>query len=237
MGVSTKRFGKYGWKVLEGLARFFDDFMEDFKSNPILCSKMICFFTEVISLVGFILPCVFCRVSFREFIHPNYDPSTNVTHLLKNGMAKNLIYNLHNCVNYKLEQQEIAKTTNETLALVAIKEKWRNHNKAFCEVHFVTIVDLEFWESLIIFLGYVMCDNIEQVYIRRFLESIGHMFSLVPTNMSNIYNESILSIDVNTNGIWKLGTNIYRFFHWKQRFSFIEFQNICQSGIIVKCVR
>ncbi len=250
MGVNTKKFGKYGWKVLEGLAKFFDDFLKDYNANKILCCKMICFFTEVISLIGFILPCVFCRVSFREFIHPNYDSSTNLTQYLKNGNAQKLIYNLHNCVNNKLEKQEIANAKNED-ELFMIQEKWRQHYKPFCEVSFITIVDSEFWEAFLIFLGYVMCDNIEQIYIQRFLKAIGHMFSLVSNSadalslmngqisysLSTIYNESIITKDRNITSIWKIGENIYRFFDWKQPFSFIEFHNICKNGIIVKCVK
>jgi hypothetical protein len=241
MGVSTKRFGKYGWKVLEGLARFFDDFIEDYKSNIVLCSKMTCFFTEVISLIGFILPCVFCRVSFREFIHPDYDTCTNLEENLKNGTAKKLIYNLHNCVNNKLEKQELAQCSGNSTRQFEIKEKWRSHNKPFCAVHFITIVELEFWESFLIFLGYVMCDDIDPIYIKRFLESIGNMLSLVPakqnTNLSVMYNQAILSIDLNTTGIWELGKYIYHFFGWNQQISFVEFQNICQTGIVVKCVK
>jgi hypothetical protein len=240
MGVSTKRFGKYGWKVLEGLARFFDDFIEDYKSNIVLCSKMTCFFTEVISLIGFILPCVFCRVSFREFIHPDYDTCTNLVQHLKNGTAKKLIYNLHNCVNNKLEKQEIANSY-DTLSRFEIQEKWRRHNIPFCEVNFITIVELEFWESFLIFLGYVMCDDIDPIYIKRFLESIGNMLSLVPSehnkSLAVMYHHAILSIDLNTTGIWELGKYIYHFFGWSQRISLLEFQNICQAGIVTKCVK
>jgi hypothetical protein len=240
MGVNTKSFGPYWWKLLEGLASFFDDYMKINKNDL----KMVCYFSEVLNLVGFILPCIYCRVSYREFINADQE-STNISKMLtlEDG-GKKLIYNLHNCVNDKLQSQELEKTNDVFL----INEKWRQHNISYCEVKFIKIIDLLFWESLLISLGYVMCDYQikEQHHIISFLECIGKMFSSI-TQLSNVYNHSLHlfietvprwnKLEERINAVWIFGKPIFNFFEFQVRFTLNEFQNICKAGVVIKCVK
>jgi hypothetical protein len=240
---------------MEGLARFVDDYIEAHQSEPGKCLQMKCYFREFLALFGFVLPCVYCRISYRELTHPGYDESTNVEKLLnmKNG-AKLFVYNLHNCVNYKLHTQEsrAAKTQEEK---VMVDEKWRAHSLAFCDVHFIRIVDFAFWEAFCVFFGYVMCDfrEHEKQQIVRLLECIGKMLRSVTAldiardNLSQVYDSGLTklvclskhweSLDKRIDSVWALVIPVFRFFGWQPGFDLVAFQKICENGIVEKCVK
>ena len=73
MGVKTKIFGPKAWLFLEGIACFIDDYIQHEEDDKLVC-EMRDMARELFFLFSFVLCCVFCRISYREFtyaIHPS----------------------------------------------------------------------------------------------------------------------------------------------------------------------
>lgn len=182
MGVKTKIFGKHAWIVLETMCLIYDQMMEklhqkenELKNNwkykeeiQIIYSLM----STYMRLVGKVLPCVYCRISYRDFTNSD-DSQTDIEHMLslKNG-AKKLIYNIHNKVNNKLKQQEIDEKKEPKHIIL---QRWKKKEPTFKEAlqaRYLSPNHYQFWYSLIIFLGLIMCDYEESSswYIKQFFE-------------------------------------------------------------------
>jgi hypothetical protein len=91
MGVRTKVFGPYAWLVFEGVARFYDDYMAH-ETDPILCAEMTSYLKEFFFLIGFVLPCVYCRISYQGFTDPS-DPDNHTTDMYKMLLLKDGLQN------------------------------------------------------------------------------------------------------------------------------------------------
>lgn len=94
MGIKTNIFGPYFWWFLDILAIIYDRQINSYYLNEIMIQTLYC--------IGYILPCVYCRLSYREFIY-NMDlyHYFNKNNKIENK-AKKLIFKLHNFVNDKL---------------------------------------------------------------------------------------------------------------------------------------
>jgi len=182
MGVITRVFGPRAWLVLEGVARFFDDYMAH-ESDELLRAEMTSFMKEFFFLTGFVLPCIYCRISYQEFTDPS-DPDNHNTDLyhmlmLKDG-AKKLVYNLHNRVSRKLRDQEREKFQDDFKKLEEVNAEWKQKHISFDEAiktRFPSVVSRRFWNAMVVFLALIMCDfrSEESCYIFRFYWVIGKM--------------------------------------------------------------
>lgn len=164
MGIKTKAFGPAFWVMLEGIAEFFDQCMleahhEKQQQHRIDVTRWVQWMASLIYCVGFILPCVYCRISYRSFIHP--EQGINVEHWLTQPHgAKQLIYLLHDKVNEKLYIQELmqieekyqGKDQQVDLQIAAQKAiiKWQKHRISYEEAittakRFRPIIYKDFW--------------------------------------------------------------------------------------------
>ena len=106
MGVDTKRFGPVAWKLLQGIARHYDDYMMQ-ETDPYRKCTMRELFTSFLSTVGFVLPCVYCRASYRQFTcaHEQQDGYLSLPVILNDpDGGKIFVYRLHDQVNRKLDK-------------------------------------------------------------------------------------------------------------------------------------
>jgi hypothetical protein len=180
MGIKTKAFGPMFWVMLEGMAEFFDTCMEKAQEQKVhqeKLSKWICWFTSLIYCVGFILPCIYCRISYRAFLNPKLG-GIQVDQLLKQPHgAKYLIYLIHDKVNEKLYTQALLKveeqyqknntqTETEQQLFKQIKSQeiiqfWRQYRISFEEAQakrFTTIMKPRFWYGYFMALCYSLSD-------------------------------------------------------------------------------
>ena len=176
MGVKTKEFGRFLWILMEGVGRFYDDY----QAGP--CSKFhkkqmydrVC---EFFFLIGFIIPCIYCRLSYQGFTNPEKPKADIKRMLLRSGGGKRLVYELHNCVNNKLFNQELSEC--KTVKQVdVVREKWRKHSMTFEEAlkqKFPSVDSHRFWNATIVSLALIMCDfrAEDNCHIKRFFEIIG----------------------------------------------------------------
>lgn len=169
MGVRTKQFGPHAWIVFETIARIYDES----KSDP--SSPMSYLVREFLVLIGFVLPCVYCRVSYRTFLK-QLGPEVDSLRL----PVKRIVYDLHCCVNAKLRNQQLEKC-------VSCDEKNRvrrsTRDPSFMAVlkkRFLKDTDPRFWTSLFMFCGYALCDTCEDnVFVPRFMEVIGTLLEML----------------------------------------------------------
>lgn len=187
MGVKTSVWGKYAWIVLESIASLYDQYMLDDTKTSDQRTHMKDLMTQFMFLIGEVVPCVYCRISYQLFTNP-MDPKNkgvNIKHMLsvpKNG-AKKLIYNIHNQVNYKLQGQERKKYKHNPKKLRAINVKWSKYIPTFekaLQTRYVSTSSKRFWYALICFLALIMCDfrPAESFYIYRFVWTIGKILLL-----------------------------------------------------------
>jgi hypothetical protein len=183
MGVRTKVWGKMAWIVFEGMGRFYDEYIEE-EDDETKRGEMREMMIEFMFLIGFVLPCVYCRISYQEFTDPSKPESsgTDIHRMLslKNG-GKQLIYNLHNRVNKKLRDQEREKASSPS-EIEKVNQKWREYAPSFEDAlkhRFPSVSSKRFWNSLVIFFALIMCDfrPDESCYIYRFFLVIARMLT------------------------------------------------------------
>lgn len=93
--MNTSFWGKDGWKLLHSIAYSYND------------EQKVCYKTFFNS-IQHILPCIYCRRSYKKFI--DMYPIQNET---KKDLVK-WIYTIHNCVNDKLRKQGYLTESNPT---------------------------------------------------------------------------------------------------------------------------
>lgn len=188
MGVKTKVFGKYAWLVLEGVAKFYDEYMvsEATKKEKL---EMQTLFKEFFFLLAFVLPCVYCRISYREFT----STEIKIEHYLnKPDGGKKFVYDLHCRVTKKLWDQEREDHKNDPKALSKINIKWNAYNISYetaLREKYPSTESYRFWNAVIIFLALIMCDyrdeEVNSIY--RFFCSIGFILNRKSTELSRAY--------------------------------------------------
>lgn len=164
MGVRTKLFGPHTWKVLHALAELLDEGKCD-------CYPMI---REFFCLVGFVLPCVYCRLSYRRFLS---QPQLTVDQLGKGAhRTQRFVYSIHTSVNQKLYSQELAKAGKDPETVTAW---WNQYQPSFETVRksALKVQDPAFWHAWFHVCLYILCDyrERESVQFLRFFELFGQL--------------------------------------------------------------
>jgi hypothetical protein len=252
MGVKTKDFGPYAWVVLEGLGKYYDDLAQQNIDNTKILLKIQNLMTRIMFMVGFVLPCVYCRISYRHFTNPeSHDIDIHKMLMLKNG-GKRLVYDLHRRVSKKLEDQELEKQPDQA---ECIKEKWAKYNISFKEANqtrFVSVTCKQFWVAYVVFLGYAMCDYRPQDghHIFQFMKLVGELLNLgtcfpnidiiskaytrglkYANYMSGKTNTLAKRIDI----IWNIQKYVFIVKKWKISHTPASFQSRCAKSIVTEC--
>ena len=159
MGVKTKVFGPVYWVFLLGIAILLDE-IKGLKTSVKL---------EFIHLLAFMVPCVYCRISYRSFIDPEHkDFSLDVNYYTSLGMdgMKRFVYDLKNRVNLKLKEQEL----NDNLLQAGlhfeeekIQHKWNKQKITFNQALRTVFREaspnqMKFWSCLVWTFGFMFCD-------------------------------------------------------------------------------
>lgn len=252
MGVRTKKWGPPSWLVFEGLARFYDDYMIREKDHLLRC-EMTTMVRELFFLVGFVVPCVYCRISYQGFTDPEHpEPTTDIHKFLalKNG-AKRLVYNLHNRVSKKLRDQEREKYAAQPTKLSEINRKWKNHQPTYEEAlkqKFPSVSSFRFWNAVMVFLGYIMCDfrTDEAVFIYNFFWGLGKVLSRAHQpalrRLAAIYAQGleetlplwnhIMPLSKRLDIVWIIQKRVFRSQGWKFKHTRYSFEKTCQEAIV-----
>jgi hypothetical protein len=257
MGVKTKAFGPYAWTVFEGLSNYYDEFVKRNQDDTCLIKKIKCYMTEAMFSIGFILPCIYCRISYRSFTNPDDPDNENINiHrmlLLEDG-AKKLVYHLHRRVSKKLEDQEINKAGDDIKEIKTIKSKWKTHNipyRTALQKQFPDLLNRRFWNALIVFLGYVMCDyrEEEQSFILNFIKTFGKMLQLETDPdvelLSKCYQKSLKHIDLlcgkmdtlsqRIDIVWTIQKYVFEVQGWDFTHTPESFEVECKKSIVTEC--
>lgn len=245
MGVKTKVFGRFAWLMFEGIGRYYDEYMLHATKEDQM--KMMDYMREFFALIGFVLPCVYCRISYRQFV--NSDIHVPKFLMQKDG-GKKLVYALHNRVTKKLWDQDREAAENDRQKLQEVNEKWRKYSISYEEAlktRFPSIQSHRFWNATIVFLALIMCDYREEdaCHIYRFFWVLGKMLCLQSTATSGAYAtglEASLPIwkakDMSTNLstridiVWILKNHVFDTNHWTFGSTRTEFEDKCRAAIV-----
>lgn len=126
--MDTRFWGPSGWKLLH-LITF------DYRFSPTNAIKYAQFFESL----PYILPCKFCRASLTDY-YKKY-PFLNHNSLSPNLDLKRWMYNIHNCVNYKLRKQGLNPSPDPKFA--DVKKYYEEWMKCNSQQHLTT-----FWDFL-----------------------------------------------------------------------------------------
>lgn len=253
MGVKTKVFGKFAWTVFEGMGKFYDDYMIH-ETNLQLRQDMRDYFREFFFLVGFILPCIYCRVSYREFTDP-FEPANQKTDIYKmlstQDGAKQLVYHLHNRVNQKLRDQEREQFEEDREKLKEVNEKWKKYAITYedaLKTRFPAVTSLQFWYALIVFLALVFCDfrPEESCYTYRFFWVIGKILSRAKRVEERalacayvhgleqtlpVWNKD-MKLSTRLDIVWTIKKYVFEIHDWKFDSTRDCFEQKCKSAIV-----
>jgi hypothetical protein len=252
MGVKTKDWGPHGWVVIESLGRLYDDILlqipeKDETARHALQQTL----KSIIFLIGFILPCVYCRISYRKFTNPqNLEIDIDKKLLLENG-GKHVVYEIHRKVSEKLEEQE---SNNNPSRSSHIERKWRKLKPSFRKVlksRFWSVTSEKFWQAYVKFLAYIMCDyrSDDHAKIYLFIYMVGKLLTLSPdlevSILSHQYQKAWINIQRSGIGaetleehidtIWSIPVFMIRENNWDFDFTPESFQDMCSSSIVNGC--
>ena len=113
--MQTTKWGKPGWRLKHSVASEYPD-------NPSIDDKKLykCFICHMAN----VLPCIYCRLSYRQFIGElNIDDGLKDKHSINH-----LIYSVHNKVNDKLRTQGYLNNINPSFDQI---EKKYNRPKVY----------------------------------------------------------------------------------------------------------
>lgn len=257
-GVKTYVFGRFVWIVLEGLADAFDLMMEEETSEE-RRQSIIDKFKEIICLVGFVLPCIYCRQSFQSFTDPHNveSPNTDVNRLLSiKGGGKRLIYNLHNRVSIKLRDQERNEYKGDRTRLKAINAKWKKHMISFdhaLKTQFPSVTSFRFWNAFFTSFALMVCDwrETECNYILRFVTCVGEFMLMSRDEGVQQYGTAYMLSLKDTLSDWKrkmdlamridivssVQKSMYAHFDWEVTHTPASLTEKCEREAIVGCVK
>ena len=233
MGVKTKLFGPHAWKVFEGVADFYDEFMTDQDIKQEDKKRMEIYANQFFLMLGYVVPCIYCRISYRHFVCPDAPDNKylNIEKMLHRKKAKQFVYHLHNRVNQKLQTQQFAESMSEREDR-KIEKFWKKYIPEFDQVEWISIKSKRFWQHLIIFLGYMMCDyrKANKSKIITFLTAFGKMLSLSqPLSdvtksyyhvFCTLHEVDFNSIDERLHFIWNMKKVLYKQQNWKYEANF-----------------
>lgn len=246
MGVKTKVFGKFAWLVFEGVGRFYDEYMQQ-QPDPYLRAEMMDLLREFFFLIGFVLPCVYCRISYREFL--NTDLNVHQMLALKDG-GKQLVYRLHNRVSKKLWDQDREKYADDVPRLQALNQQWFRYcipyEQALRE-RFPAVTSLRFWNAAIVFLALVLCDYRAEdaCYIYRFFWLLGRILSRGQNPLFEAYVEGLATtlplwqcpewghkLSLRLDVVWALKKAVFGVKGWVFSRTRVSFEEQCRSAIV-----
>lgn len=254
MGVRTKEWGPFCWLVLEALAKLFDLLMQLAETERERC-ELRTMMREVFFLVGFIVPCIYCRISYQGFTDPDGpDPNCDIFKYmaLPNG-GKKLVYNLHCRVSKKLSDQERAKCQGDKKQIRKVNSKWKAHCPSYKQAltkKFPEVSSWRFWNALFAFSAYMMCDYeaTRAKYLHRFFWLVGQMLMLSPEKqvkqLASIYLASLAKtgplweraeqgLSTRLDIVWVLVKNVLKKRpQWKFRHTRASFEKKCQKAIV-----
>lgn len=255
MGVKTKSFGPFAWILLEGLSKYYDEFMQSSLHDSKSKCRMKMFMKEAMFSIGFILPCVYCRLSYQSFTNPDCDKNLDIERMLslKDG-AKKLVYWLHRRVSLKLETQELSKARTKDEKKI-VKQKWKNHNISYTKalrLKYPSITSFRFWNAIVVFLGFVICDfrKEESHHLNGFLQVISKILSLDTKDekvlkLHNSFAFAIKEVDFSKEQfeersgrfsiVWMIKKYVFAVHNWEFNHTAKTFQDKCESSIVTKC--
>ncbi len=250
MGVKTRIWGPYAWTVFETIAVVVDYVLKYSRSKKIK-QKAKKLFLKFVVLIGYILPCIHCRRSFKKFTNvkkPKVDIERFMT--LQDG-AKQIIYALHNRVNLKLKTQEIEKYKHDKRKLKDVLLKWDNHYITFedaLRLRFKSADHKHFWHSLVAFEGLIMCDfrSEDAEAIFQFFVIVSEILNLSSQSkvkkINNIYKHALvltsekwrndMSFNDRMNIVWGIYKLVFGYNNWKLDHTFDTFRQRCKSSIV-----
>lgn len=91
--MNTKKWGVHGWVFLHTIAY-------NYNFNRKITEKNIDKYSQFFHSLGNVLPCRYCRQSYKSFIH-----QVPIEPYLRNGKLVEWVYIIHNLVNDKLRKQ------------------------------------------------------------------------------------------------------------------------------------
>lgn len=250
MGVRTRIFGPRAWVFFEGMAVVYDQFME-YEKNEKKRIKMKRYFQEFLFLIGFVIPCIYCRISYQSFTNPK-KPYVDIKKLvnMKDG-GKKAVYELHCQVNNKLWEQEKEKNQDNPETLRHINQKWISYNISFNEAlqtRFKPAYTYEFWYSTVVFLALVMCDysKDECPNYFRFFYLIGKILTLsvdkrviyFGLHYQQCLQDSAdmwkpdMSFKRRIGIVWCIIKKIFIAQHWKFNHDLKSFEDQCKKSIV-----
>lgn len=266
MGVKTKVFGPVTWVMLEGLGRFYDEYQalcetkDNALTNPDCAVDMRDLFREFLFLLGYVVPCVYCRVSYREFTYAlqptnKHCDVNRMLHEREGG--KRFVYHLHDRVNAKLRDQEREQFANSPTLLRDVNSKWREHMISYqkaLKTRFPPTHSEKFWRAVIWFCGFALCDwrPDEACYIHRSFALIGQILlrSQDPevASFANRYlqalsatkplwqSEKEFNLKTRLDMIWGVSKSLFRDTDWSMGVTHEDFVSTCRAAI-VGCVK
>jgi hypothetical protein len=255
MGVITKKFGPSAWITLESLSTVLDVLISHGNTRKTQ-EKTI----RLFMLIGFVLPCVHCRISYRSFTNPECpeNMSTDIARMvmLKDGVKK-LVYNIHARVNKKLMNQEL-DSVHSPKEKQQISEKWSEYVPTYEQAlknRYFTVESKEFWNCFTRFLAYVVSDmpkdhyteneKTRKYHIVKFVKLVGTILSDLASidpdfkRLANTYFKSMSalsilsdSLDNRITAIWIVRRDIYKLMGWDIEMKATQFVEKIKSSIV-----
>jgi hypothetical protein len=255
MGVRTKAFGPFAWTFFQGVAVMFDDFVKAHRNNPCAVEQARCNLTELLFLIGFVLPCIYCRISYRTFTDPD-DPDNdglNISRmlLLEDG-AKRLVYNLHDRVNQKLQDQELEASNFDE----AVRRKWQRYRISYSEAvatSFCKPTEKKFWIATVMFLSYCMCDYqpAEKVMLVNFINTFGKLLLVCSRgdlhlsifaqafqrtrDCRTVLCRKMDTLAARIDIVWTIQKLVFASQQWDFSFTPESLESACSDNIVRKC--
>lgn len=246
MGVKTKVFGKFAWLMFEGVGRFYDEYMQA-ETDLRRRAEMTDMIREFFCLVGFVLPCVYCRISYREFINTEL----SIAHMLslKHG-GKQLVYRLHARVTRKLWDQDREKHASDPEQLHTLNRQWQAYNISYEQAlreRFPAVSSLRFWNATMVFLALIMCDyRLEDAcHIYRFFWLLGRILGRRPEPWAAAYAAGLeqtlplwqhpdmsRKLAVRLDVVWVLKNYVFEVSDWKFTRTRASFEAQCREAIV-----
>lgn len=243
MGVKTKVFGPYVWRMLEGVGAALDEVRQDPHRSRHEKNQLLDDVSEWFRLLTTVLPCIYCRRSFSQF-----DVDLDKTLRLHDG-GKRWVYLVHRQVSMKLlrQAQDQASSEQEKRRIIRQKRDQMPSFEAMLEKRFDALNSPRWWEATIYALTLIMCDwrSSESRTLFRFFQLLAHILEVTtPPPVYQAYAHTLLratpiwqpEMDLPTriSIVWSFYEAIWTVHHWKPT---LTFQTLLQTGqqAIVGC--
>lgn len=249
MGVKTKVFGPFGWVMLEGVARAFDRYLtQETDSDKRLLIKDL--MREFLFLIGFVLPCVYCRVSYREFTDPAHpcNRHCDINRVIgEPDGAKQFVYHLHKRVGIKLRDQEREKARHDPAALARVNEAWDRYHLSFSDAlrtRFPSANSRRFWRAAVMFMGLVCCDwrPADSCYVHRWFWVLGKILCQTGCRLGPAYFRAFdqgqplwtahMNLDTRLDLVWAIQRRVFEAGGWDFAQTRQQFGETCRSAIV-----